>query len=91
MPADSSNNHFNEYLECKLNNKEWKLSKCCQDFNKYENQTLALRKQEYQGQQNSVSLALKSYFCSSEDGNKSGSKGVQISQNNPPSEIISKF
>ena len=51
-------------------------------FNKHENRTLALFKLKYQGQ-NSVSLAPKSYFCSGEDGNKSGSRGVQIKQNNP--------
>ena len=37
MPADSCNDHFDEYLECKLNKKEWKPSKCCQDFKKHEN------------------------------------------------------
>ena len=81
MPADSCNDHFDKYLECKLNKKEWKPSQCCQNFKKHENRTLALFKQEYQGQ-NSISLAPKSYFCSGEDGNKSGSKGVQIKQNN---------
>ena len=55
--------------------------KCCQDFKKHENRTLALFKQEYQ-EQNSVSSAPKSYLCSGEDGNNSGSKGVQIKQNN---------
>ena len=49
MPADSCNDHFDEYLECKLNNKEWKPSKCCEDFKKHEKRTLALFKQEYQG------------------------------------------
>ena len=28
MPADSCNDHFDEYLECKLNKKDWKPSKC---------------------------------------------------------------
>ena len=54
MPADSCNDHFVEYLECKLNRKDWKPLKCCQDFKKHENRTLALFKQEYQGQ-NSIS------------------------------------
>ena len=90
MPADSCNNPFDEYFKCKLNNKEWKPSKCCQDYNKHEKRTLALFKQEYQGQ-NPVSLAPKSYFCSGEDGNKSGSKGVQMKQKTSPSNIISKF
>ena len=81
MPANSCNNHFEECLECKLNNKEWKPSKSCQDFNKHENQTLSLFKQEYRGQ-NYFSLAPKLYFCSGKGDNKSGSRGVQMEQNN---------
>ena len=42
MPADSCNDHFDKYLECKLNKKEWKPSQCCQNFKKHENRTLAL-------------------------------------------------
>ena len=90
MPADSCNDHFDEYLECKLNNKEWKPSKCCQDFKKHENRLwLFLNKNTkdkilFHWPRNCISVQVKMVI-------NQDPKAFKSNKIISPSKIISKF
>ena len=80
MPVVACNDHKNDYVESKVQGKDWNPSLCCQNHLKFLRREPGLFKKEFEGNR-LVALACKSYYCSGDGENKQVSKGVSIHQN----------